>query len=173
MSKIVASSFQRLIDESTQFTLNDQQNEYDFKFVDDFKLVDNRFYQIDDRYFLQSRDNWQNNRSIETYLKNAQTTTNTFEKTNENIDWETHSNKYIDEYYELKKSLEKFVWNNFLVIDYTKSNHEWVDIKFVNTSRVQKHTCRLCQKKFYFNNKLHRHVRIYLKTFSNNIIVAQ
>ena len=52
MSKIVASSFQRLIDKSTQFTSNDQQNEYDFKFVDDFKLVDNRFYQIDDRYFL-------------------------------------------------------------------------------------------------------------------------
>ena len=60
MSRIVASSIQRLIDESIQFTLNDQQNEYDFKFVDDIddtKLVDNRFYQSDDRYFLQSRDN--------------------------------------------------------------------------------------------------------------------
>ena len=52
MSKIVASSFQRLIDKLIQFTSNDQQNEYDFKFIDDFKLVDNRFYQIDDRYFL-------------------------------------------------------------------------------------------------------------------------
>ena len=49
VSKIVASLFQRLINKLTRFTSNDQQNEYDFKFVNDFKLVDNRFYQIVNR----------------------------------------------------------------------------------------------------------------------------
>ena len=172
MSRIVASSTQRLIDKSIQFISSDQQNEYDFKFVDVSKL-DNRFYS-NDRYFLQSRDNWQNNRSIETYLKNAQTT-NTFVNTNENANWKNHLNEFIDEYHELKKSQKKIVWNNLFVNDFTKNNHEheYVDVDFVDASRVLKHICRFCQQIFYFNNKLYRHVRIYRKTFSNNNFVVQ
>ena len=51
MLRIIASLFQCLINELIQITLNYQQNEYDFKFVNDFKL-DDRFYQINKRYFF-------------------------------------------------------------------------------------------------------------------------
>ena len=144
MSKIVASLIQRLIDESIQFTLNDQQNEYDFKFVDVFKL-DNQFYS-NNRYFLRSRNNWQNNWSIETYLKNVQTT-NAFEKIDENVDWKNYSNDFTNEYHELKlkKSQKKHVWNSFFVIDYTKNNHEYVNVNFVDACYVLKHICQFCQ----------------------------
>ena len=73
----------------------------------------------------------------------------------------------------MKKSHEKFIWNNFFVINYTKNNHEWVNVEFINTSHVWKHTCQLCQQIFYFNNKLHRYMHTCRKLFSNNFIVAQ
>ena len=62
-----------------------------------------------------------------------------------------------------------------LVNDFTKNNHEheYIDVDFVDASRVLKHIYWFCQQIFYFNNKLHRHVRIYRKIFSNNNFVVQ
>ena len=55
---------------------------------------------------------------------------------------------------------EKSIYND------NSAAYEIVDIFLIETSIIIKEfTCRRCSKSFYFNNKLHRHLRLYRATF--------
>ena len=170
---------QRFIDD-TQFTfqkqqnqqkLTNQQNEYDFKF--NYQFV-NVYRQKNHRVSLLQRNNYQNQRNnyssqrSMTYQNDAKKS-NDDNQRNENVEsWQFNEN-ITDEYHDRKKSNER-VWNNFFVTNYTKNNYnsKYVNVDFVDASRIQKHECRLCNQIFYFNNKFHKHVRECRKTFTTS-----
>ena len=54
-------------------------------------------------------------------------------------------------------------------MNYTNYDQDYVDVNFVDTSREIIYICRLCQQLFYFNNKLHRHVKKCRKIQINDV----
>ena len=176
--EFTTSTSQRFFDESTQSISeqqdnqsnnqqNYQQNEYDSK-----STIDNRsLNQSDERYFLQSRNNWQNNRSTRAYQENVYVVD--LSDNDENVVWKNVSKNFSFEYHEHEKQFRKFAWNILSTTNHTKDNHDYVDVDFVDTFRQLEYTCWLCQQIFYSNNKLHKHVRNCRKTFLDSKFVVK
>ena len=170
---LTAPASQRLLDESAQPTpeqqdnQSDNQQDYQQDEYDSKSAADNRsLNQPDGRYPLQSRNNWQSNRPARAYQEDAYVADSP--DNDENAVWKNVSKDFPFEYHGHEKQPRKSAWNILSATDHTKSNHDYVDVDFVDTPRQLKYTCRLCQQTFYSNNKLHKHVRDCRKTFSNS-----
>ena len=56
-------------------------------------------------------------------------------------------------------------------MNYTNHDQNYINVSFVDTSREIIYICRLCQQFFYFNNKLHQHVKKCRKIQINDVDV--
>ena len=174
---------QKQIANSSSSSQNDQRNAYDSS----SNVKKSNSYRVDYRnqnqqsdYFVSQQRVFQSNVNVDNRdWRFYQSITNIYvddeitkQKNNYDIIDESHKNEQNlnDKYYDEK------TWNQIDDQNQNNSNDviiNHVDIFFIEQSISQlnyvQYICRNCEKKIYFNNKLHKHVRAYY--INDNLIV--